>query len=74
MASIGMFVMTLSALPHTSVILQTITPSIYPRHDYLGFPDGLHPDEKGNATGVKPFPPERMPRGGSRWRRRRRTA
>lgn len=42
-----MSVMSSSALPQTRVILQTITPSIYPRHDYLGFPDGLHPDDEG---------------------------
>lgn len=68
------------SLPHTRMILQTITPSIYPRHDfedwtaaantiiqdiaideglvvaamsrrighdYLGFSDGLHPDDEG---------------------------
>ena len=39
--------MSSSALPQTRVILQTITPSIYPRHDYLGFPDGLHRDDEG---------------------------
>ena len=68
------------ALPDTLVVVQTISPSIYPRHDfedwtaaantviqdiaideglvvapvsrrlghdYTGFPDGIHPDEKG---------------------------